>query len=44
MEMIQVKLKGDVVKEYENGTTAMEVAKSLTDAKDSRILSSDAAL
>ena len=27
--MIQVKLKGDVVKEYENGTTAMEVAKSL---------------
>ena len=27
--MIQVKLKGDVVKEFENGTTAMEVAKSL---------------
>ena len=27
--MIQVKLKGDVVKEFENGITAMEVAKSL---------------
>ena len=27
--MIQVKLKGDVVKEYENGVTALDVAKSL---------------
>ncbi|MBQ7541753.1 MAG: threonine--tRNA ligase [Clostridia bacterium] len=27
--MIQVKLKGGVIKEYENGVTAMEVAKSL---------------
>ncbi len=27
--MIQVKLKGDVIKEYENGVTALDVAKSL---------------
>ena len=27
--MIQVKLKGDVIKEYEIGTTALDVAKSL---------------
>ena len=29
IEMINVTLKGGVIKEFENGTTAMEVAKSL---------------